>query len=91
MLEKQLRLLRFIRLVMIDYKVFRGHNAIEFNRHRTLISGEYVSGKTTIDQVLYYMGVASGVTGHSDASPSVQNIDIRNYGNRLGRLAYMLI
>jgi ABC-type glutathione transport system ATPase component len=71
-MNKEKMTIRFVRLEINDYGVFKGHNVIDFHPRRTVISGECGSGKTTIAKMMYQRGAVPGITGHFGLTPSVQ-------------------
>lgn len=73
---------RFVKIHLVDYGIFRGSNTIEFKQHQTLICGENGTGKTTIANALAHLRPAPGVTTHILADSLKMSVDVETIGNR---------
>ena len=86
------RAVRFTKMRLHNYGVFRGTHDFNFNRRRTLIIlGE---GKTTAAQALAHMRPVKGITPNSLAQRSDMFVEVETTGSRnlirkYGRIIYL--
>lgn len=73
---------RFVKICLRDYGIFRGSNEIEFKHHQTLICGMGGIGKTTIANALAHLGPAPGVKTHFLANSLKMSVKVETIGNR---------
>ena len=73
---------RFVKIHLEDYGIFRGANTIEFKQHQTLICGKNGTGRTTIANALAHLGPAPGVRPHILADSLKMSVKVETMGNR---------
>lgn len=73
---------RFVKIHLVDYGIFRGANTIEFKQHQTLIYGKSGTGKTTIANALAHLGPAPGVNPHILGDSLKMSVEVETTGNR---------
>jgi len=73
---------RFVKIRLVDYGIFRGSNTIEFKKHQTLICGMGGTGRTTIANALAHLGPAPGVNPYILADPLKMSVEVETTGNR---------
>jgi len=73
---------RFMKIHLVDYGIFRGSNRIEFKKHQTLICGMNGTGKTTIANALAHLDPAPGVNPHILADSPKMSVEVETVGNR---------
>ncbi len=73
---------RFVKIHLRNYGIFRGSSEIEFKQHQTLICGKGGTGKTTIANALAHLGPAPGVSPHILADSPKMSVEVETTGNR---------
>ena len=73
---------RFVKICLRDYGIFRDSNEIEFKHHQTLICGMNGTGLTTIVNALAHLGPAPGVKTHFLANSLKMSVEVETIGNR---------
>ena len=72
---------RFLKLHLCNYGIFKGSHDFVFDPQRTVIIGGGGTGKTTIVNILKYLGPAPGVTLHCHSKSTKMSVEVVTGGN----------
>ena len=94
MQNKHIQSLRFEKLHLHNYGIFKGSHDFIFDRQQTLIIGANGTGKTTIVDALVNLGPAAGIkpnfqTESADMSVHVSTSGYRELVNKYGDLIFL--
>jgi len=73
---------RFMKLSLNNYGVFKGSNVFVFDEHRTIITGAHGTGKTTIVNALANLGPVTGVERNIYSEVPEMSVDVVTTGDR---------
>jgi DNA repair exonuclease SbcCD ATPase subunit len=73
---------RFLKLHLHNYGIFRGSHDFVFDPQRTIIIGEGGTGKTTIINALKYLGQAPGAMPYLASECDDMSVKVITSGNR---------
>lgn len=73
---------RFVKLSILNYRIFKGAHEFDLDRQRTVVLGNNATGKTTIASTLAALGPAPGIGAYHGEVSLPMSVDVVTEGNR---------